>query len=142
MGRGGALRAALVNALGGLVSDAVIAGEERDDLRAVLVPSWAAMRAAAGLGAEAAQGEVLAHPALRAALTERLTTHARAATGSASRIVAAMALEVPLSFDKGEVTDKGSVNQRAVLRERADLVAALYGDDARVIRADWKGKSK
>lgn len=138
----GALRAGLVNALGGLVSDAVIAGEERDDLRALLVPSWAAMRAAAGLGAEVAQGEVLAHPALRAALTERLTAHARAATGSASRIVAAMVLEAPLSFDKGEVTDKGSVNQRAVLRERADLVAALYGDDARVIRAEWKGKAK
>jgi feruloyl-CoA synthase len=138
----GALRAGLVNALGGLVSDAVIAGEEKDDLRALLVPSWAAMRAAAGLGAEAAQGEVLAHPALRAALSERLTAHARAATGSASRIVAAMVLEVPLSFDKGEVTDKGSVNQRAVLRERAELVAALYGDDARVIRAEWKGRAK
>jgi feruloyl-CoA synthase len=47
-----------------------------------------------------------------------------------------------LSFDKGEVTDKGSVNQRAVLRERAELVAALYGDDARVIRAEWKGRAK
>ena len=138
----GALRAGLVNALGGLVSDAVIAGEEKDDLRALLVPSWAAMRAVAGLGAEAAQGEVLAHPALRAALTERLTAHARAATGSASRIVAALVLEAPLSFDRGEVTDKGSVNQRAVLRERADLVAALYGDDARVIRAEWKGRAK
>ncbi|MBD1204938.1 MAG: feruloyl-CoA synthase [Rhodobacteraceae bacterium] len=138
----GALRAGLVNALGGLASDAVIAGEEKDDLRALLVPSWAAMRALAGLGAEAAQGEVLAHPALRAALAERLSAHARAATGSASRIVAAMVLETPLSFDKGEVTDKGSVNQRAVLRERADLVAALYGDDPRVIRAEWKGRTE
>jgi feruloyl-CoA synthase len=51
-----------------------------------------------------------------------------------------MVLDTPLSFDKGEVTDKGSVNQRAVLRERADLVAALWAGDPRVIAADWKGK--
>jgi hypothetical protein len=36
-----------------------------------------------------------------------------------------MFLDTPLSFDRGEVTDKGSVNQRAVLRERAGLVASL-----------------
>jgi feruloyl-CoA synthase len=41
--------------------------------------------------------------------------------------VAALVLAEPLSFDRGEVTDKGSVNQRAVLRERADLVAASVG---------------
>jgi feruloyl-CoA synthase len=138
----GALRAGLVNALGGLVSDAVIAGEGRDDLRALLVPSWANMRTAAGLGAKAEPNEVLAHPALRAVLAERLAEHARAATGSASRIVAALVLEAPLSFDRSEVTDKGSVNQRAVLRERAELVAALYGDDPRVIWAEWKGRAK
>ena len=39
----------------------------------------------------------------------------------------------PLSFDRGEVTDKGSINQRAVLRNRADLVACLWSDDPRVI---------
>ncbi|NBZ89159.1 feruloyl-CoA synthase [Stagnihabitans tardus] len=121
----GALRAGLVNAMGGLISDAVIAGEERDDLRALLVPNSARLRE-------------LADP--RAALAERLSAHARAATGSASRIVAALVLEEPLSFDRGEVTDKGSVNQRAVLRERAELVARLWTDDPGVIRADWKGK--
>lgn len=131
----GALRAALVNAMGGLISDAVIAGEEKDDLRALLVPNWAALRELAA-GSE----DVLAHPAVRAALAERLSAHARAATGSATRVVAALVLEEPLSFDRGEVTDKGSVNQRAVLRERADLVAALWAADDRVIVADWKGK--
>ena len=52
-----------------------------------------------------------------------------------------MVLETPLSFDKGEVTDKGSVNQRAVLRERAGLVAALWEGGPQVILADWKGKA-
>jgi feruloyl-CoA synthase len=131
----GALRAALVNAMGGLISDAVIAGEEKDDLRALLVPNWTALRELAGGGED-----VLSHPAVRAALAERLSAHARAATGSAARVVAALMLEEPLSFDRGEVTDKGSVNQRAVLRERADLVAALWAANNRVIVADWKGR--
>jgi feruloyl-CoA synthase len=132
----GALRAALVNAMGGLISDAVIAGEERDDLRALLVPNWARLAEIAGV----AGAEALATAPVRAAFEQALTAHARAATGSAARVVAAMVLDTPLSFDKGEVTDKGSVNQRAVLRERADLVAALWAGDPRVIAADWKGK--
>ncbi|WP_259444750.1 feruloyl-CoA synthase [Neotabrizicola shimadae] len=117
----GPLRTALVDAMGGLISDAVIAGEGRDDLRALLVPNWAAL----GGGPEA-----------RALLARRLADHAARATGSASRIVAAMVLVEPLNFDRGEVTDKGSVNQRAVLRERADLVAALWSDAPDVIRIE------
>jgi feruloyl-CoA synthase len=123
--------------MGGLISDAVIAGEGRDDLRALMVPNWVALREVAG----DAEGDVLAHPAVRAVLAERLSAHARAATGSAARVVAALVLETPLSFDKGEVTDKGSVNQRAVLRERADLAAALWDGGPQVILADWKGKA-
>ena len=75
---------------------------------------------------------------MRAALAERLKAHAALATGSASRIVAALLLDEPLRFDLGEVTDKGSVNQRAVLRERVALVTALYSDAAEVVRADRK----
>jgi feruloyl-CoA synthase len=132
----GALRAALVNAMGGLISDAVIAGEGKDDLRALLVPNWTALQELAG-GAEDAS----AHPAVRAALADRLTAHARSATGSASRVVAALVLRAPLSFDLGEVTDKGSVNQRAVLRERAELAASLWAGGPEVIVADWKRKA-
>jgi feruloyl-CoA synthase len=64
-----------------------------------------------------------------------VSAQAKAATGSASRVVAALVLSSPLSFDAGEVTDKGSVNQRAVLRERADLVATLWSDAPEVLRA-------
>jgi feruloyl-CoA synthase len=134
----GALRADLVNALDGLASDAVIAGEEQDDLRALLVPNLTRLREVAG--APDADPETLAaHPAVQAALADRLSAHARAATGSATRVVAAMLLTRPLSFDLGEVTDKGSVNQRAVLRHRGDLVAELYAGGPGVVVADWKG---
>ena len=55
-----------------------------------------------------------------------VTELAKSATGSASRIARAVVLTDPPNIDKGEITDKGSINQRAVLKERADLVAALY----------------
>ncbi|MCU0909517.1 MAG: AMP-binding protein, partial [Rhodobacteraceae bacterium] len=134
----GSLRADLVNALDGLASDVVIAGEERSDLRALLVPNLTRLREVAGLP-DADTETLAAHPDVQAALADRLTAHARAATGSATRVVAAMFLTRPLSFDLGEITDKGSVNQRAVLRHRADLVAALYAGGAGVIAATWKG---
>lgn len=133
----GALRAALVDAFAGLISDAVIAGENKDDLRALLVPNRGALQELAG----ATQDGVFDHPAVQAALNARLTAHARAATGSAARVVAALVLDAPLSFEKGEVTDKGSVNQRAVLRERSDLVDALWSGGPGIIMADWKGRT-
>ncbi len=127
----GPLRAALTNDLKGLASDVVIAGENRAALTALVLPDWAALRALAG--ADLPEGELLAHPVVRARAAAMLADHMRKATGSASRVTRLMFLEAPLDFDKGEVTDKGSINQRAVLRHRADLVEALYSDDPRVI---------
>jgi len=49
-------------------------------------------------------------------------------TGSANRIARLHLMAEPPSIDKGEVTDKGSINQRAVLKHRADLVEALHTD--------------
>jgi feruloyl-CoA synthase len=39
-------------------------------------------------------------------------------------------LSRPASLDAGEVTDKGYVNQRKVLAQRAALVGLLYTDPA------------
>jgi feruloyl-CoA synthase len=60
------------------------------------------------------------------AFQERLTTFAAAATGSSNRVVAAILIADLPSLDAGEITDKGSINQRAVLRHREALVADLY----------------
>ena len=58
-----------------------------------------------------------------------------ASTGSSTRITRAILLDTPPSLDKGEITDKGSINQRAVLEHRAGLIDALYSPtpDAAVI---------
>jgi feruloyl-CoA synthase len=128
----GPLRAALTNDLRGLASDVVIAGEGHEELGALVVPDWAALRALDG--AEDLEGEALLHhPEIRRAAARRLADHAAKAIGSASRVTRLMFVAAPLSFDRGEVTDKGSINQGAVLRNRGDQVASLWSEDPRVI---------
>ncbi|MEZ5667190.1 MAG: feruloyl-CoA synthase [Alphaproteobacteria bacterium] len=131
----GPLRAGLIDALGGLARDAVIAGEDRAELGALLIPAMPALRALIADGSERDDAAVLAHPRVRSRLAALLAAHAATATGSSNRIARALFLAEPPSLDKGEITDKGSINQRAVLRHRASLVDALYrDDDPRVVR--------
>lgn len=132
----GALRAQIVNQMGGLVSDAVIAGENRETLAALLVPALPAMRELAPSGTP---DEALPdHPQIRAAIGARLAEHVAQSTGSATRITRVLLMREPLSLDRGEVTDKGSINQRAVLRHRSDLIDEVYGEGAAVILPDPK----
>lgn len=129
----GALRAKLTDALGGLARDAVIVGENRDELGALLVPFRPAIEKLVPGGADLDDARLFSHPVLREALTEKLAAYNATATGSSLRIPRTMVMVDPLSLDKGEVTDKGSVNQRAVRAHRANLVEDLYHDDPRVI---------
>jgi feruloyl-CoA synthase len=78
------------------------------------------------LGAEASLAEVLASPSVVAHFQGVLNHLSETSTGSASRIARAVLLSEPPSIDKGEVTDKGSINQRAVLKHRDALVQALH----------------
>ena len=64
----------------------------------------------------------------RAKLARLLGEFARAATGSSMRVKRLILMEEPPSIDANEITDKGSINQRAVLTRRAALVEALYAD--------------
>lgn len=106
----GPLRAELIAALAPLVKDVVIGAPDRDYLVAILLP----------------EPEAAAQPALRETLAARLATLAATSAGSSRRVRRAVVLAEPLSLDAGEVTDKGSVNQRAVLAHRARLLEELY----------------
>lgn len=122
----GPLRAKIIAAGDPLVQDAVITGLNRDDVGALLFPRADECRKLAGAGEEAPLPDVLHAPVVRArfqALADQLW---RDATGSASRVARLHVLAEPASIDKGEVTDKGSINQRAVLQHRDALVQALY----------------
>ena len=122
----GPLRARIIAAGEPCVQDAVITGLNRDDVGALLFPRADEVRRLAGAAADAPLPEVLHRPAVRAffqTLADRLW---REATGSANRVARLHVLAEAPSIDKGEVTDKGSINQRAVLQHRASLVEALY----------------
>jgi len=124
----GPLRARVVAHFAPYVRDAVITGHGRAAVGMLAVPDPDACRRLCPDLADAPLATVAAHPAVRAALVDRLTAFAASATGSATRIERAILLVEPLSLDRQEVTDKGSINQRAVLARRAHLVDELYAD--------------
>ena len=130
----GALRGKLNNALEGLAADVVIAGEGRDELGALLVPFRPAIEKVVPNGATLSDDALLAHPALRDKIEALLSAYNKQAGGSSLRVPRVRFLTEPLSLDKGEVTDKGSVNQRAVLRLRGDLAESLFTDAPEVMR--------
>jgi len=122
----GPLRAKITLAGDPCVQDAVITGLNRDDVGALIFPRPDECRKLAGLGEDVPFPEVLHHPVVRAffqALADRLW---KDSTGSANRVARLHVLAEPPAIDRGEVTDKGSINQRAVLTHRAALVEALY----------------
>lgn len=119
----GTLRPDIVAACSPFVQDAVVAGQDRGFASAILWPSAAART-------EFAAGDGLDVARLGAALAERLAAHNRNAGGSSRRVRRFLIAAEPLSIEHGEITDKGYVNQRAVLDRRTDLVAALYDTHA------------
>ena len=121
----GALKGALLSASGGVLTDAVIAGHDRPYASALAWVNAGVARRVCG----ASEDVPLDHPALRAHLADALASMNEGA-GSASRVERLLLLEEPADMDAGEITDKGYVNQRAVLLRRADLVARLYTEPA------------
>jgi feruloyl-CoA synthase len=117
----GVLRPDLVAACSPYIHDAVITGQDKPFIGAMLWPSPAGL---AALVADPGPGTPLEK--LAAILRERLAAFNAGAGGSSRRVARFTILTEPPSIDAGEITDKGYVNQRATLERRADLVAALY----------------
>jgi feruloyl-CoA synthase len=132
--RVGPLRAALLTLLGDLAQDVVIAGHEREEIGVLVFPGLAACRRLAGLSEAAAISEVLRAPGVAARFQTLLSEFSDAHAGSSTRVARAVLLEEPPSLDANELTDKGSVNQRAVLRGRSHHVDELYGEAGDAIR--------
>ena len=92
-----------------------------------------AVRALSGLPAEASMHEVLESAPVLAHFQTVIDKLAQTATGSATHIARLCLLADPPTIDRGEITDKGSINQRAVLSHRADTVDRLHADALRHI---------
>jgi feruloyl-CoA synthase len=133
----GTLRVAGIAALAPLAQDIVVAGHGGDEARFLVFPNLAACRAHAGLGEDAGASEVLAHGKVRTAIAQGLARLKQQGPNSSGHATRALLLAEPPSVDGGEITDKGYINQRAVLTRRADALARL-NDDASV---EWIGCS-
>ncbi|TMJ27402.1 MAG: feruloyl-CoA synthase [Alphaproteobacteria bacterium] len=117
----GALRARLLAQLEPYARDVVIAGADRNEIGALIFPDSEACRRLA-----ADSVDVSADARVRNELGARLRAMAATSTGSSTYVRRAIVLSEPPSLDAGEITDKGSINQRAVLSRRADALAELY----------------
>ncbi len=125
----GPLRAAFIAHCAPFVRDVVLAGADRDAVAALVFPDLdACRRLAPGLPADAPAATLLADPRLCAEFARLLAALAAPARGTSNRIMRALLLVEPPSLDIGEMTDKGSINQRAVLVHRARLVEELYAE--------------
>ncbi len=121
----GPLRSKIIAAGAPYVQDVVITGLNLREVGALVFPT-PACRGLSSLGAHASLQEVLQSSAVQTHFQQVLDRLATVATGSASRVARLHLMHEPPSIDKGEVTDKGSINQRAVLQHRDALVNALH----------------
>jgi feruloyl-CoA synthase len=98
----------------------------------VVFPDIDACRELAG-EQEGSVTDLLANPLVRDKFKDLLVSMSKSSTGSSNRIVRAIVLDVPPSIDAHELTDKGSISQRAVLENRTGVVDEIYRGSPRVI---------
>ena len=124
----GPLRARVTMAGDPFVQDVVVAGLDRDAIGLLVFPRLDDLRRHFALPAAMPAAAVLAEPRVRAAFQTLADRLWQEGTGSATRPARWLLLAEPPSIDRGELTDKNSINQRAVLAARAALVQDLYAD--------------
>jgi feruloyl-CoA synthase len=123
----GPLRAAFIAHFAPLVRDVVVAGADRNAVAALVFADLDACRKLVpGLPADITAQRLLADRGVTAAFARLLDSFLAASSGTSSRVMRMILLAEPPSLDIGELTDKGSINQRAVLAHRSALVEDLY----------------
>ncbi|MCK9382838.1 MAG: feruloyl-CoA synthase [Sulfuritalea sp.] len=125
----GALRIHALSMLAPVAQDIVVTGHDRETVGFLIFANPVGCRSLCpDLAADIPLAQVLADP--------RVAAHVRAGMmqlvdeGGGSSMVAdrALLMEEPASIDAGEITDKGYINQRAVLTRRAALMERLYAN--------------
>jgi feruloyl-CoA synthase len=114
----GAIRVKLIAAADPLIQDAIITGHDRNEVGALVFLSPAT--------------KDMSVPALQSRLSAALKTLASEG-GSSTYPARLLVMTEPPSIDANEITDKGYINQRAVLERRAALVEKLYAGGPEVI---------
>jgi len=124
--RTAALRTRLIDVCSPLIKEAVIASDGADALGTLAWPDIGACAKALPELAGVGVSDLVRHPALLSELERRLAVVNTGQTGASMRIERLMLLEEPPSMPHYEVTDKGSINQRAVVERRRDCINDLF----------------
>lgn len=122
----GTLRVNVIAAGAPLIQDLVVCGHDRAEIGVLIFLNMAECAALTGLTVDTPAAEMAAHPAVRKALRRGIEDHNRDNPASSVRVARALVLTSPPSLDANEITDKGYINQMAVLQNRADRVAELF----------------
>jgi feruloyl-CoA synthase len=131
----GTLRVAGIAALAPLAQDIVVTGHGGDEVRFLVFPNIVACRAHAGLPDSADVKDVIGHDKVRGAIAQGLAKLKVQGGNSSGHATRALLLAEIASVDGGEITDKGYINQRAVLTRHAAAVATLDDDSS----VEWIG---
>lgn len=129
-----ALRVRVLETMAPYVQDVVVAGHDCDEIGLLLFPSADLRRLAGDEEGVLSGHELSAQPHVRDTL-RRVLMILGEGVGSSQRPERAIVLSEPPSLEKGEITDKGYINQRKLLSERADEVERLYTNHRAVIHA-------
>ena len=132
----GMVRVAAISACTEIIQDAVVTGHDRDEIGLLIIPNLAGINKLAGGGHDDSLQDLLSNERVGQMLRDDLAAYNSENPGSSTRIARVLFLVKPLDIDAGEITDKGYVNQRAVLERRSALVEKLYSEDDAVILID------
>ena len=126
----GNLRTAVVASADNVIQDVVVTGHDRDEIGILVFPNVQGCRSLCPDLPVDAQIDVLVQSKnVRAALESGLSAHNEKNKGSSMRVARARFLIEPPNIDANEITDKGYINQRAVLQRREELVIQLYSSE-------------
>ncbi|MFN8058586.1 MAG: feruloyl-CoA synthase [Vicinamibacterales bacterium] len=119
----GALRVAILSACAPFLQDAVVCGHDRAEIGLL---AWLNVAACSHLSGDTSPDALARHPAVREQLLAGLSAYNAAHAASSTRVARLRLLVEPASIDANEITDKGYINQRAVLDRRPVDVDALF----------------
>jgi feruloyl-CoA synthase len=129
----GNLRTKIIAAGKGLIQDVVITGHDTAFIGAIVLPGMDHCKRILKLNEADTLDQIIRQPLIRAQLQEVLNELAKKSTGSASLVKRAVLADLTLSIDRGEITDKGSINQKMIIKNHPELIEKLYstkkGDD-------------
>ncbi len=129
----GTIRVAAIAAGAPIVQDAVVAGHDRDEVGLLVFPNPAGAATIAGCDPGTPLSKLVRNDRVRQILRHGLAAYNAENPGSSTRVGRVLLMDQAPDVDANEITDKGYINQRAVLERRAGLVETLFSDDLRVI---------